>query len=88
MKIAPVFGPIGRCVEAEVGYGVPAGRVPPLRLSPGQEAGDPRVPLVTTYLGDDGYVLEAIRADDVDGVVVAGFGAGHVSAPMAEAMWS
>jgi L-asparaginase len=80
------FGPIGRCVEGEVVYGVPPGRLPALRLSPGQEAGDPRVPLVATYLGDDGYVLDAIRADDVDGVVVAGFGAGHVSARTAEAV--
>lgn len=81
-----VFGPIGRCAEAEVVYGVPAGRVPALRLSRGQESGDPRVPLVATYLGDDGYVLDTIRADDVDGVVIAGFGAGHVSARMAEAV--
>lgn len=81
-----VFGPIGRCVEAEVLYGVPAGRVPALRLARGEESGDPRVPLVATYLGDDGYVLDAIRADDVDGLVVAGFGAGHVSARMAEAV--
>lgn len=81
-----VFGPIGRCVEGEVVYGVPQGRVPALLLSPGQEAGDPRVPLVATYLGDDGYVLDAIRAAEVDGVVIAGFGAGHVSARMAEAV--
>lgn len=80
------FGPIGRCVEGEVVYGVPPARVPALHLAPGQEAGDPRVPLVATYLGDDGYVLDAIRAEDVDGVVVAGFGAGHVSARMAEAV--
>lgn len=81
-----VFGPIGRCVEGEVVYGVPQGRVPALLLPPGQEAGDPRVPLVATYLGDDGYVLDAIRAAEVDGVVIAGFGAGHVSARMAEAV--
>lgn len=80
------FGPIGRCVEGEVVYGVPADRVPALRLPGGQETADPRVPLVATYLGDDGYVLEAIRAEDVDGVVIAGFGAGHVSARMAEAV--
>ncbi|MCR1784212.1 asparaginase [Nocardioides carbamazepini] len=86
---SPVFGPIGRCVEGEVVYAVPAARVPPLRLPPGQETGDPRVPLVATYLGDDGYVLDAIRAggaNGVDGVVIAGFGAGHVSARMAEAV--
>ncbi|WGX95624.1 asparaginase [Nocardioides sp. L-11A] len=84
---SPVFGPIGRCVEAEVVYGVPAGRVPPLRLPLAQEAGDPRVPLVATYLGDDGYVLDAIGGTDrIAGAVIAGFGAGHVSARMAEAV--
>ncbi|TNM36624.1 asparaginase [Nocardioides albidus] len=84
-----VFGPIGRCVEGEVVYGVPPGRVPALRVPPGQRAGDPRVPLVATYLGDDGYVLEALLAgglDRIDGVVIAGFGAGHVSARMADAV--
>ncbi|MBM7518869.1 asparaginase [Nocardioides nitrophenolicus] len=83
---SPVFGPIGRCVEGEIVYGVPPGRTPPLHLAAGQESGDPRVPLVATYLGDDGYVLDAIRPEDVDGVVIAGFGAGHVSARMAEAV--
>lgn len=81
-----VFGPIGRCVEAEVAYGVPAGRVQPLRLVAGFEAENPRVPLLATYLGDDGYVVDAIRPEDVDGIVVAGFGAGHVSAAMAESI--
>lgn len=80
------FGPIGRCVESEIVYGVPAGRVPPLSLPEGGETVDPRVPLLATYLGDDGYVVDAIRAEEVDGVVVAGFGAGHVSAAMAEAI--
>lgn len=83
---SPVFGPIGRCVEAEVVYGVPAGRLAPLPRGSGPQTGDPRVPLVATYLGDDGYLLDALRADDVDGVVVAGFGAGHVSPRMAEAV--
>ncbi len=83
---SPVFGPIGRCVEAEVVYGVPADRIPPLELLPGHATGDPRVPLLATYLGDDGFIVDAIRADDVDGLVVAGFGAGHVSASMAEAI--
>ncbi|WP_408896718.1 asparaginase [Nocardioides sp. R1-1] len=88
---SPVFGPIGRCVEAEVVYGVPPARVSPLRLPSAQAVGDPRIPLVATYLGDDGYVLDAIRVGagqsaGVDGVVVAGFGAGHVSARAAEAV--
>lgn len=84
---SPAFGPIGRCVEAEIVYGVPAARVPPLPLDPHPEPNDPRVPLVATYLGDDGCVLDAIREGaEVDGVVVAGFGAGHVSARTAEAV--
>lgn len=86
---SPVFGPIGRCVESEVVYGVPTGRLAPLGPGPGEPAGNPRVPLVATYLGDDGYLLDRLRArgvDGVDGVVVAGFGAGHVSPRTAEAV--
>lgn len=83
---SPVFGPIGRCVEAEVVYGVPAGRLPSLPFPSGEVAGDPRVPLVATYLGDDGYLLDTLRPDEIDGVVVAGFGAGHVSPRMAAAI--
>ncbi|GAA1529005.1 asparaginase [Nocardioides humi] len=83
---SPAFGPVGRCAESLVEYAAPPARVPPLRLSRGQETGDPRVPLVATYLGDAGYLLDAIRPEDVDGVVVAGFGAGHVSAGTAEAV--
>lgn len=80
------FGPIGRCVEAEVQYAVPASRAAPLGLTLEQEQGDPRVPLVATYLGDDGHVLDALTGTALDGVVVAGFGAGHVSARAAEAI--
>ncbi|TWG99389.1 L-asparaginase [Nocardioides sp. J9] len=81
---SPAFGPAGRCVEGEVVYGAPPHRVAPLDL-PADER-DLRVPLLATWLGDDGFVLDAIRPDEVAGVVVAGFGAGHVSAAMAEAV--
>lgn len=80
---SPVFGPVGRVVEDAVVYGVPAARTATLPL-PAQPRRDPRVPLVATYLGDDGYLLGTIDPGAVDGVVVAGFGAGHVSAAMAE----
>ncbi len=79
------FGPIGRCVEAEMEYAVTAVRQRPLAL-PADIDTDPRVPLLLTYLGDDGSVLDAVRASGVDGVVIAGFGAGHVSASMAQAV--
>lgn len=82
---SPPFGPVGRCVESEVAYAVPAARVAPLHVPP-EISRNPRVPLVATHLGDDGYLLEAIRAEDVDGVAVAGFGAGHVPARMAESV--
>lgn len=82
---SPTFGPVGRCVESEVAYAVPAARLAPLHL-PSAISRNPRVPLVATHLGDDGYLLEAVRAEDVDGVVIAGFGAGHVPARMAESV--
>lgn len=81
---SPSFGPVGRCVEGEVRYVAPPVRRAPLAVP--ADTANPRVPLLTTYLGDDGGVLDAVVAGGADGVVVAGFGAGHVSATMAEAV--
>lgn len=86
---SPVFGPIGRCVESRVVYGVPGGRPAALVMAGSVERFEqspPRVPLVSTYLGDRGDVLDLVADSHPDGLVVAGFGAGHVSAPMAEAV--
>lgn len=48
---------------------------------------DPRVLLMTTHLGDDGHALERLLSDDdVDGVVLDGFGAGHVPARVADVL--
>jgi L-asparaginase len=44
----------------------------------------PRVALLETHLGDRGDLLRLVADDGYDGVVLAGFGAGHVSAAMAE----
>ncbi len=44
----------------------------------------PWVPVWTTYWGDDGRALRALLAESPDALVVAGFGAGHVSAAAAD----
>ncbi len=74
---SPGFGPLGHIVEGEVDI--------PLRLRDRSPAFSPvprreiRVGLVTITLGDDGMPIGAL-AGQVDGLVVAAFGAGHVPA--------
>ena len=59
--------------------GAPRTLAPPVR--------DPRVLLLTTYLGDDGRVLERlVQVGEVDAVVVGGLGAGHVPARVADVL--
>ncbi len=79
---SPPFGPVGRVHERRVTFGGGAARWPPL---PRPVAGrTPRVALLETHLGDRGDLLRLIADDGYDGVVLAGFGAGHVSAALAE----
>ncbi|WP_022922288.1 asparaginase [Ornithinimicrobium pekingense] len=48
---------------------------------------DPRVLLLQTYLGDDARTLEhVVQDEDVDAVVVEGFGGGHVPARVADVL--
>lgn len=48
---------------------------------------DPRVVLLKSYLGDDGALLESVvQEGGVDGIVVEGFGAGHVPARVADVL--
>ena len=78
---SPTGGPIGRVVEGTV---VPAGRVdrvPPLPTP--STLGETRVALVECTLDDGGDLLR-LAADRYDGIVVAAFGAGHVSGQAAE----
>lgn len=49
-------------------------------------ASDPRVGLLSTYLGDDGSTVERIAGDGLEGLIVEGFGAGHVPARVAAAL--
>lgn len=83
---SPVTGPIGRFVESEAVFLTPLDPARPDALPTPQTTPGPWVPLLTTYLGDDGRALDALVAAGADGVTLAGFGAGHVSATMAEAV--
>ncbi len=77
---SPGTGPIGSIAEGTVTIAArPADRltlpIPALRPD------SPRVGLYTVTLGDTGHALAAF-ADQHDGLVIAGFGVGHVPAPL------
>jgi L-asparaginase len=71
---SPDTGPIGRLVE-----GAPMFRydIAPRPALARPRAIDARVPLVVATLGDDGTLLDGVGTDCA-GLVVAGFGVGHV----------
>ncbi|HEX8975195.1 MAG TPA: asparaginase [Solirubrobacteraceae bacterium] len=75
---SPVAGPIGRVVEGRVWlHAIPAAR--PATLDP--QTLEFRVEIVTAALGEDGAQLRR-AAENGDGVVIAAFGAGHVTPGM------
>jgi len=78
---SPVAGPIGRVVEGRMWLHARPRRHPtvdPRALSH-------RVPIVSAALGEDGALLRA-GAQTADGLVVAAFGAGHLTPGMLEAL--
>ncbi|HEX2131243.1 MAG TPA: asparaginase [Actinophytocola sp.] len=77
--VSPVFGPIGVVVEGEPRIRGVARTG--LTLAADPRTADLRVGLVTVALGDDGELLRR-AGDALDGLVVAGLGAGHVPAAM------
>jgi L-asparaginase len=73
---SPVVGPIGWVAEDRVRVPLrPSGR---LHIDVRADAEPPPVALVTVAIGDDARVLGYLRALGYAGVVVAGFGVGHV----------
>jgi L-asparaginase len=76
-------GSIGYLAEERVVVWNRPDRLP--RIAPEQATRAVRTAVATLGLGDDGTVLEAIGAT-VDGLVVAGFGIGHVPAACLDAL--
>ncbi|MDQ1583327.1 MAG: L-asparaginase [Microbacteriaceae bacterium] len=81
---SPSFGPLGYVEEARVVFGNR-----PVRwsgLTRPQNPTTPRIALLETFLGDDGELIELAADAGFDGIVVNGFGVGHVSRRVAAAV--
>lgn len=78
------FGPLGRLHEGTLTL---ANRITRAPVLPRPARTDVRVALLEAALGDRGELLRLVTEDRrTDGVVVAGFGAGHVAAAYADAV--
>ena len=74
---SPVTGPLGSVAEGRVRIlARPVRPEAPLALP---DALDARVPIVPTWLGDDGAGLRAALRDGADAIVFVALGAGHVA---------
>ncbi len=81
---SPGRGPLGTVAEGRVRLAVtPQRQVGALPMPAALGA---RVPIVPTYLGDDGAGLRAALRDGADAIVFVAFGAGHVSPPVLAAL--
>ncbi|HEY3503844.1 MAG TPA: asparaginase [Actinocatenispora sp.] len=78
---SPDLGPIGHVVEDRVRILARPDRRPPLPAAPA-DLDDARVAVYTATLDDDGALLAGL-ADTHRGLVVAGFGVGHVPSDLA-----
>ena len=78
---SPDAGPAGMVVEGSPHYfHAPAPRPPAMPAV----VGDARVALLETFLGDNGELADMVRTAGYHGLVIGGFGAGHVSFGYAE----
>ncbi len=82
---SPSAGPLGEVTEGEVRWLWPA---PPRVVVSDVATPIPRVPMLDTWLGDDGAVLEAVLSTRPDGLVVRAMGAGHVPLALVEPLTS
>ena len=81
---SPGRGPLGTVAEGRVRLvGTPLRQLVALPLP---AALDARVPIVATYLGDDGAGLRAALRDGADAIVFVALGAGHVAPPVLAAL--
>jgi L-asparaginase len=80
---SPGRGPIGSVAEGRVRIFAWPARPPALAMP---AALDARVPIVPTFLGDDGAGLRAAVRDGADAIVFVAFGAGHVAPKVLHAL--
>ncbi|HEV7884086.1 MAG TPA: asparaginase domain-containing protein [Solirubrobacteraceae bacterium] len=80
---SPASGPLGSVAEGRVRIAARPARPEPLALP---DRLDGRVPIVPTYLGDDGSGLRAALRDGADAIVFVALGAGHVAPPVLAAL--
>ena len=79
---SPRTGPVGYVAEGRLDLPAPPPRTPPLAV----QALDLFVPIVPTWLGDDGRLLRAAFDLAPDGLVLVALGAGHVPPPVLAAL--
>ncbi|WP_338751759.1 asparaginase [Janibacter alittae] len=78
------FGPLGFLEEEQLHLRAPGHRRPALPVA--TEGDPPSVALLETHLDDTGDVLDLVTRAGYDGVVIAGFGVGHVPERMVDAV--
>jgi L-asparaginase len=81
---SPVSGPLGAVAEGRVRVAARPRR--PAEPLPVPDVLDARVPIVPTWLGDDGAGLRAALRDGADAIVFVALGAGHVAPPVLAAL--
>lgn len=77
------FGPLARLYEGRIAFENTVHTRSPLPI-PAPKGAQPNVFIWHTFLGDDGSILSSLDESSYDGLVIAAFGAGHVSSGLAE----